>query len=56
MLSASPYGNPSRDYEEESRGDGKSKATGLAALAALTGTPDPAPTFRGNTAAEDACG
>ncbi|MFF3613391.1 LCP family protein [Streptomyces sp. NPDC002580] len=52
-LSPSPYGNSSRGYEKESDGDGKSNATGPAALA---GTPDPAPTFRGNTAAEDACG
>ncbi|MGW3667541.1 LCP family protein [Streptomyces sp. NPDC005141] len=52
-LSASPYGNSPHDYEEESLGNGKSRVIGPVAL---TGTPDPAPTFRGNTAAEDACG
>ncbi|MFD9464201.1 LCP family protein [Streptomyces sp. NPDC060027] len=52
-LSASPYGNSPHGYEEESSGNGKSRAIGPVVLA---GTPDPAPTFRGNTAAEDACG
>ncbi|WTX71509.1 LCP family protein [Streptomyces sp. NBC_00647] len=52
-LSASPYGNSPHDYEEESSGNGKSRAIGPVLL---SGTPDPAPTFRGNTAAEDACG
>ncbi|MER5474094.1 LCP family protein [Streptomyces sp. NPDC002685] len=51
--SASPYGNSSHDYEEESLDNGMSR---LLRPAALAGTPDPAPTFRGNTAAEDACG
>jgi hypothetical protein len=36
------------DYEEESHGNGKSRGKRPA-------TPTPAPTFRGNTAAEDAC-
>ncbi|MFD8736911.1 LCP family protein [Streptomyces sp. NPDC059618] len=49
----SPYGNSPRDHEEESGGDGLSTAIGVALL---SGTPDPAPTFRGNTAAQDACG
>ncbi|MER5384998.1 LCP family protein [Streptomyces sp. NPDC002688] len=52
-LSASPYGNSPHGYEEESSGNGKSRAIGPVLL---SGTPDPAPTFRGNTAAEDACG
>ncbi|MFI0967348.1 LCP family protein [Streptomyces sp. NPDC021080] len=51
------YGNSFRgdegDYEEESGRDGMSTAIGVALL---SGTPDPAPTFRGNTAAQDACG
>jgi LCP family protein required for cell wall assembly len=51
--SVSLYGNSSRDYEEESKGNGMSTAIGVARL---SGTPDPAPTFRGNTAAQDACG
>ncbi|WRZ92530.1 LCP family protein [Streptomyces sp. NBC_01007] len=51
--SVSLYGNPFRDYEEESSGNGMSMAIGVAGL---TGTPDPTPTFRGNTAAQDACG
>ncbi len=51
--SVSLYGNSLRDYEEESNGDGMSTAIGVARL---SGTPDPAPTFRGNTAAQDACG
>ncbi|MFE1290406.1 LCP family protein [Streptomyces sp. NPDC058751] len=50
--SASPYGNSFRNYEEESDGDGMSTAIGAALL---SGTPDPAPTFRGNTAAQGAC-
>ncbi|WP_443063763.1 LCP family protein [Streptomyces sp. NBC_00659] len=51
--SVSLYGNSLRDYEEESNGDGMSMAIGVARL---SGTPDPTPTFRGNTAAQDACG
>ncbi|MFF3412200.1 LCP family protein [Streptomyces sp. NPDC002742] len=51
--SVSLYGNSFRDYEEESSGDGMSMVAGGAGL---TGTPDPTPTFRGNTAAQDACG
>ncbi|MFF3452433.1 LCP family protein [Streptomyces sp. NPDC002667] len=46
-------GNSSHDYEEESNSDGMPTAIGVALL---SGTPDPAPTFRGNTAAQDACG
>ncbi|MFI6491836.1 LCP family protein [Streptomyces sp. NPDC050564] len=42
----------SRNYGEESAKDGKSSGKRLGAPA---DTPDPAPTFRGNTAAEDAC-
>ncbi|MCX4591544.1 LCP family protein [Streptomyces sp. NBC_01549] len=41
--------DPAFDYEEESDDNGKSRGKRLA-------TPPPAPTFRGNTAAEDACG
>ncbi|MET7701391.1 LCP family protein [Streptomyces sp. NPDC005485] len=41
------------DYEEESYDDGKSAGKRAGSRA---GTPDPAPTFRGNTAAEDTCG
>ncbi|MFF3145676.1 LytR family transcriptional regulator, partial [Streptomyces sp. NPDC057927] len=37
------------DYEEESRGNGKSRGK-------RPDAPTSAPTFRGNTAAEDACG
>jgi LCP family protein required for cell wall assembly len=37
------------DYEEESYDDGKSGDK-------RSGTPEPPPTFRGNTAAQDACG
>lgn len=51
--SASLYGNSVRGYEEESSGDGMSMVIGPALLG---GTPDPTPTFRGNTAAQDACG
>jgi len=47
------YGNSFRDHEEESAGDGMSTAIGVVRL---SGTPDPAPTFRGSTAAQDACG
>ncbi|WP_369235859.1 LCP family protein [Streptomyces sp. R21] len=43
----------SYDYEEESYEDGKSAGKRFGSRA---GTPDPAPTFRGNTAAEDTCG
>jgi LCP family protein required for cell wall assembly len=43
----------SYDYEEESYEDGKS---GGKRFGSHAGTPDPAPTFRGNTAAEDTCG
>ncbi|MEV6018926.1 MULTISPECIES: LCP family protein [unclassified Streptomyces] len=46
-------GNSSHDYEGESDSDGMPTAIGVALL---SGTPDPAPTFRGNTAAQDACG
>ncbi|AVH61392.1 LytR family transcriptional regulator [Streptomyces dengpaensis] len=48
-----PSPDPSYDHEEESRDDGKSKAKQPRGSA---GTPEPAPTFRGNTAAGDACG
>jgi LCP family protein required for cell wall assembly len=41
--------DPAFDYEEESDDNGKSRGKRLAA-------PSPTPTFRGNTAAEDACG
>ncbi|WP_329367634.1 LCP family protein [Streptomyces sp. NBC_01483] len=41
--------DPAFDYEEESDDNGKSRGKRLA-------TPPPTPTFRGNTAAEDACG
>jgi LCP family protein required for cell wall assembly len=41
--------DPAFDYEEESDDNGKSRGKRLA-------TPSPTPTFRGNTAAEDACG
>ncbi|MET8857764.1 MULTISPECIES: LCP family protein [unclassified Streptomyces] len=51
--SVSLYGNSFRDYEGESAGDGMSTSIGVVRL---SGTPDPAPTFRGNTAAQDACG
>ncbi|MET8137124.1 LCP family protein [Streptomyces sp. NPDC005251] len=51
--SVSLYGNSLRDYEEELSGNGMSMAIGAADL---TGTPDPTPTFRGNTAAQDPCG
>ncbi|MGW1535563.1 LCP family protein [Streptomyces aureus] len=51
--SASPYGNSARDYEEEPGGDGMSTSIGVSLL---SGTPDPDPTFRGSTAAQDACG
>ncbi|MEV6198118.1 LCP family protein [Streptomyces sp. NPDC051920] len=51
--SVSLYGNSFRDYEGESAGDGMSTSIGVARF---SGTPDPAPTFRGNTAAQDACG
>ncbi|MFD4568899.1 LCP family protein [Streptomyces sp. NPDC058467] len=40
-------------YEEESYGDGKSARKGPGTP---PGVPEPTPTFRGNTAAEDACG
>ncbi|WP_406837547.1 LCP family protein [Streptomyces sp. AHU1] len=51
--SVSLYGNAFRDHEEESDDDGMSTAIGVVRL---SGTPDPAPTFRGSTAAQDACG
>ncbi|MFE4701281.1 LCP family protein [Streptomyces sp. NPDC056738] len=51
--SVSLYGKSFSDYEGESSGDGMSTSIGVARL---SGTPDPAPTFRGNTAAQDACG
>ncbi|GGN93455.1 transcriptional regulator [Streptomyces albiflavescens] len=44
--------SPSYGYGEESPRDGKSSGIRLDLLA---DTPDPAPTFRGSTAAEDAC-
>ncbi|WTI42743.1 LCP family protein [Streptomyces sp. NBC_00589] len=43
----------SYNYEEESHDDGKSRGKRPGGPA---GTPEPTPTFRGNTAAEDACG
>jgi LCP family protein required for cell wall assembly len=51
--SVSLYGNSFRDYEEESYDNGMSMAIGVAGP---TTTPGPVPTFRGNTAAQDACG
>ncbi|MFJ6833364.1 LCP family protein [Streptomyces sp. NPDC091209] len=51
--SVSLYRNAFRDYEEESSRDGMSMAIGVTGL---TATPRPVPTFRGNTAAQDACG
>ncbi|MEV0218587.1 LCP family protein [Streptomyces sp. NPDC050704] len=43
----------SYDYEEESRGDEK---PGVKRPDGPAGTPEPAPTFHGNTAAQDTCG
>lgn len=51
--SATPYENSLSRHPAQSNSDGRSM---LLLPGALTGTPDPAPTFRGNTAAEDACG
>ncbi|MEU9141758.1 LCP family protein [Streptomyces sp. NPDC048404] len=51
--SVSLYGKSFRDDEEKSDGHGMSMSIGVGRL---SGTPDPAPTFRGNTAAQDACG
>jgi len=55
--SGNSSGGHSRDsssnYEVESYGDGKSRGKRPGGPA---GGPEPAPTFRGNTAAEDACG
>ncbi|WP_369247058.1 LCP family protein [Streptomyces sp. R41] len=53
VKSGSASSSPSsHDYEEESSDDEKSSGKRPGAPA---DTPDPAPTFRGNTAAEDAC-
>ncbi|MEU8794978.1 LCP family protein [Streptomyces sp. NPDC048643] len=51
--SATPYENSPSRHRTQSNSDGRSM---LLLPGASTGTPDPAPTFRGNTAAEDACG
>ncbi|MEW2166395.1 LCP family protein [Streptomyces sp. NPDC007084] len=51
--SATPYENSSPRHETQSNRNGKSTPS---PSGRSTGTPDPAPTFRGNTAAEDACG
>lgn len=51
--SAPPYENSPSRHAQQSNSDG---ASILLRPVSSTGTPDPAPTFRGNTAAEDACG
>ncbi|MFG2313132.1 LCP family protein [Streptomyces sp. NPDC048566] len=51
--SATPYENSPSTHATRSNGDGTSTS---ASPGKTEGTPDPAPTFRGNTAAEDTCG